>query len=226
MSDMMMTRDEAHALVDEIFDRLGESDLQARSVERRLQLADLAIGSWLRQQLQEEIAPLDNLPEDPETEHRRGLMMLRRFMLAISGPKLANTVAGDVICLLNGTWGQLLRPVGSDTGSYNAIEQSLIRRYVLRVYVECARECTEHTQWLRDQKYGPSLDQFRKWSYERVPQYVPPEEREIAKAIGDAFRDGRELSREQASLWDEIKDGDLTDIWIFLRRLPPNTVRD
>jgi hypothetical protein len=225
MSDTITPpRAEAHGLIDEIYDRMSDPDLQARSVERRFQLVELVIGPYLRQRMDEAIGPLDNLPADPETEHRRGLMMLGRLMYEmcpIIGTKLADVTAGDTDYLLAGTWGLLLRPVKSGPGnkSYNVVEQALIRCYVLRVYVECGNTGAAHRKWLKDQAYGPTLAQFNEWAYRRVP----PEERDLAAAIGHSFRDNHGLTREQAELWGEIKDWDLADIWMFLRKLLPAT---
>ena len=47
----------------------------------RLQLMELLIGDWLRQRLMDEIALLNNRPDDTENERRRGLMLLARIIL-------------------------------------------------------------------------------------------------------------------------------------------------
>jgi hypothetical protein len=222
-----MTRDDAQALVDQIYDEIEQKNaspvrqtvcIGKDDLVRRLQLIELLIGDWLRQRLTDEIAPLANQPDNTEIEHRRGLMLLGRIMLdlqPIVPTKLGDIVAGDTTRMLNGQQGLLLRPVSRGRGviPYDDEELTLIRRYVLRVRVECARQKEQQERFLNKQPRGPSMDQFRSWSEKHAPRRA----RKLADAIGKAFHAKQALTPDQTALWLEIKDHDLLEIWNFIR---------
>ena len=106
--------------------------------------AELAIGDEVRDPHDAGIAPLDNQPDDPATDHRRKLMMLGRFFYDVRSlgiPDLLDVAAADTFRQLEGKEGQLLCPVDTGPGQkgFDPIDLNLIRRYVLRVFVECAQ---------------------------------------------------------------------------------------
>ncbi len=195
---------------------------QARETvwQARLALAELAFGDELRERMDQEIAPLDNQGDDPEIEHRRMLMGLGRFMQdlrSIGSAKLSDLTAGDALIMLDGKPGRVLRPVEPGSKAYDKIDLHLMRRCVLRVFVECARTGAKNMdEFLRSLRHAPAYDRFRGWS-----QRVPSEEREMATEIGEALRTGQPLSVDQAALWDGIKDGDLDEMFGYLLRLTP-----
>jgi hypothetical protein len=190
--------------------------------QARLALAELAFGDALRERMALEIAPLENQGDDPATEHRRMLLGLGRFMSdlrSIGSTKLSDLTTGDTLIMLGGKPGQWLRPPGTGPGqkAFGEIDLHLLRRCVLRVYVECARtDAKNQAEFLKSLPHGPGYDQFRGWS-----QRVPAEERAAATAIGEALRMDQPLTDKQSALWDEIKDRDLDEMLRYLLRLQP-----
>jgi hypothetical protein len=200
---------------------------RARETERqaRIALAELAIGDTARDSMAQEIEHLGNQGNDPATNQRRGLMMLGRFltdMRPLGIPAITDVAVADTLRQLNGVEGQLLRPVVTGPGRkpFDEVELHLIRRYVLRVLVECAsQDAGKVEDFLKGLRPTPTHRQFRGWS-----QLVPLEEREMAPQIGEALRSGQPLSADQAVLWDEIKDDDLAKLAGYLLKLDPEKV--
>jgi hypothetical protein len=203
----------------------GDPDALAQARETvwqaGLALTELAFGNTLRERMDQEIAPLDDQGNDPETEHRRALMMVGRFMQdlrSIGSAKLTDLTAGDILRFLNGEAGRLLHPVAAGPGpkAYNEIDLHLMRRCVLRVYVECARQDVGVECLLKLSPRAPGYKAFRDWA-----QRVPAGERAMATETGRALRAGRPLSVDQATLWTEISDRGLDEMFGYILKLKP-----
>jgi hypothetical protein len=194
-----------------------------------LAVAELAIGDPVRNRMAREIAHLDNQPDDPETEHRRWLLMQKRFlydMRSLGYPKVIDVGVADIFRHLNGVEGVYSRPLKTGRGpkGFDELDLNLIRRYVLRVFVECTRTGKDQKPFLEDLPKGPTYAQFRDWS-QRVPLEEREKEREMAAAIGEALRADRPLSSDQAALWDQIKHDDVVELYSYITRRDPKTVR-
>jgi hypothetical protein len=191
-----------------------------------LALAESAINDMARVRMQREIEHLDHEDDDPATNHRRGLIMLVRFltdMRPFGRPDVTDVAAGDIFRQLNGVQGQLLHPVVTGRGpkGFNDVDRNLIRRYVLRVFVECARTGKTQGQFLNSLPKSPTLARFRGWSQlkdDRQERLVPLKDQQMATAIGKVLSAGQPLSNDQRPLWDEIKHDDLVVIHGFLQR--------
>ena len=134
--------------------------------------------------------------------------------------KLTDLAAGDTLRFfrLNGEEGQLSRPVATGPGpkAYNEIDLHLMRRCVLRVFVECARQNVGEERLLKLSPRAPGYKAFRDWT-----QRFPAGDRALATEIGQALRASQPLSVEQATLWAEISDRDLDEMFVYLMRLRP-----
>ncbi len=201
-------------------DAAAISQAEEAAWQARLALAELAFGNALRDRMKQESALLDNLGDDPETEHRRMLLGLSRLMLdvrSIGSAKLSDLVAGDALVMLDGETGKVLHPVGPGSKAYNVIERHWIRRYVLRVFVECVRTGSKNLHvFLQSLPRAPERDRFRDWS-----QLIHSAERARATKLGRALRVGKPLSADAAALWAEIKDDDLDEVFGYIVKLPP-----
>ena len=229
---------ELHRRVDTLIETLrsgttaeasGDADAiaqaEATAWQAGLALAELAIGDMARDRMAQEIAHLHNQDDNRETNHRRGLLMLGRFltdMRSLGLPAVTDVAVADTFRQVNGVEGQLLRPVASGPGrkSFDPVDLHLIRRYVLNVLVACAsRDASVVEAFLKKSQPAPSHRQFRDWS-----QLVLLHEREMAPEIGKALRAGQPLSAGQAALWGEIRDDDLGELAGYLLRLDPEKV--
>jgi hypothetical protein len=186
-----------------------------------LALAVPALDDMARNRMAREIEHLDNKPNDPATNHRRGLLMQGRFLIDMrpfGRADVTDVFAGDALRQLNGEDGQLSRPVDTGPGQkgFNPIDLNLIRRFVLRVIVESRRTEKTRERFLNKLPKGPTYAQFREWS-----QRVALEERETAKKIGKALSAGRPLPSNQAALWAEIEDDDLGKMFGYVQGLDP-----
>ena len=194
--------------------------------------------------MRREIAHLDNQGDDPATNQQRGLMMLERFLIDMrpfGRADVTDVAAGDALRSA-GKEGQLSRPVTTGLGQkgFDEIDLNLIRRYVLRVFVESSQaERPENSFWKNCRarpattSSGAGCSSVPLEKRQLVPlekrqlvplekrQLVPLKERMMATAIGKALRAGQSLSSDQAALWAEINARDLDDMLGYILQLEP-----